>query len=212
MRRADQNKIRRIIDFIAKHVNEKGFPPSVREICKGASIKSTSSVHFYLHKLVKEGLISMDPSKTRAIKLLEPGKKACSINYSLISKKELVDVPIVGKVAAGQPILAVENIEDTFPLPVDYVSNAKVFMLKVSGDSMIEAGILDGDLVLVKQQRSAANGQIVVALIDDEATIKTYYREKNHIRLQPENSALKPILIKGNVTIVGKVSGVFRKL
>ena len=212
MKKPNEKKIRRMLDFIAKQVCEKGYPPSVREICKGVGFKSTSSVHAYLHRLVKEGLISMDPSKTRAIKLLEPGKKACSINYSVIAKKELVDVPIVGKVAAGEPILAVENIEDTFPLPVDYVSNAKVFMLKVSGDSMIEAGILDGDLVLVKQQKTASNGQIVVALIEDEATVKTYYKEKGQIRLQPENSALEPIILKNNVSIVGKVAGVFRKL
>ena len=209
-------KQQQILDFVNRQVEEKGYPPSVREICSAVGFKSTSTVHGYLEKLRKSGLIAKDPTKPRAIRVIggarntprnenEPQK-----NY--YSGKELVDVPIVGKVTAGQPILAVENVEDTFPLPVDYVQNNTAFMLRVQGDSMVEAGILDRDLVLVKQQSTANNGDIVVALIGDEATVKTFYREKDHIRLQPQNMHMDPIIVRDNITILGKVIGVFRKM
>ncbi|MCX7709642.1 MAG: transcriptional repressor LexA [Clostridia bacterium] len=200
-----------IIDFVNSQVEEKGYPPSVREICKAVGFKSTSTVHAYLEKLEKEGLIHKDPTKPRALKVVGQSRTAPVRNIeSYVSRKELVDVPIIGKVTAGQPILAVENIEDTFPLPVNFVQNSTAFMLKVQGDSMIEAGIFDRDLVLVKQQATALNGDIVVALIEDEATVKTFYKEKDHIRLQPENQYLDPIIVRDNVSILGKVIGVFR--
>ena len=200
-----------IIDFVNNQVEEKGYPPSVREICKAVGFKSTSTVHAYLEKLEKDGLIHKDPTKPRALKVVNSLKTSPVRNIeSYVSRKELVDVPIVGKVTAGQPILAVENIEDTFPLPVNFVQNSTAFMLKVQGDSMIEAGIFDKDLVLVKQQSVANNGDIVVALIEDEATVKTFYKEKDHIRLQPENQYMDPIIVRNNLSILGKVIGVFR--
>lgn len=203
-------KQQEILDFLNKEIENKGYPPSVREICKAVGFKSTSTVHSYLSKLEEEGYIVKDPSKPRALKVVKNDKKESPADY--YSKKELVDVPIVGKVTAGQPILAVENIEDTFPLPLDFVQNSTAFMLKVKGDSMIEAGILDNDYILVKQQSTAINGDIVVALIGDEATVKTFYREKEHVRLQPENKYLEPIIVKEDLMILGKVIGVFRKM
>ena len=164
-------------------------------------IKSSSTVHGHLEKLEKAGLIRKDPTKPRAIEILD--------ETTHLSKKELVNVPIVGKVTAGQPILAVENIEDTFPLPAEYLHNSDAFMLTVVGESMIEAGIMDGDYVIVKQQNYAENGDAVVALIDDEATIKTFYKENDHIRLQPENPTMEPIILR-DVIILGKVIGVIR--
>lgn len=213
MQKKQDDKLQMILDFVNKQVDEKGYPPSVREICSATGFRSTSTVHAYLEKLESKGIIQKDPTKPRALKVIGEKRNnyhAASDNY--YSKKELVDVPIVGKVTAGQPILAVENIEDTFPLPVDYVQNSDAFMLKVRGDSMIEAGILDRDLVLVRQQSTANNGDIVVALLGDEATVKTFYKEKSHIRLQPENQYLEPIIVKDNISILGKVIGVFRKL
>jgi repressor LexA len=169
-----------------------------------------------LEKLKKEGLISKDPSKPRALKVLTGNKKPRqSGNIPLknyYSGKELVDIPIVGKVTAGAPILAVENIEDTFPLPVEFVQNSTAFMLRVKGESMVEAGILDGDLVLVKQQPTVENGDIAVVLIGDEATVKTFYKENGYARLQPQNRFMDPIIVRDNLTILGKVIGVFRKL
>lgn len=206
------DKQQMILDFVNRQVIEKGYPPSVREICSAVGFKSTSTVHGYLQKLEKDGLIRKDPTKPRALKVMTDKGKNRTGMEGYISRKELVDVPIVGKVTAGQPILAVENIEDTFPLPVDYVQNSTVFMLKVQGDSMIEAGILDRDLVLVRQQSTATNGDIVVALLGDEATVKTFYRENGHVRLQPENQYLEPIIVKDNLTVLGKVIGVFRRL
>jgi len=204
---------KKILDFINKEVAEKGYPPSVREICKAVGLKSTSTVYGYLEKLSKAGQIKKDPTKPRALKIV--GSKTSNTQKNdkgYYSSKELVDVPIVGKVTAGQPILAVENVEDTFPLPVDFVQNSTAFMLKVQGDSMIEAGIFDRDLVLVKQQSTANNGDIVVALIGDEATVKTFYKENGYVRLQPENKYLEPIIVRENLSILGKVIGVFRKL
>jgi len=194
-------KQKKILEFIKKELHQKGYPPSVREICDAVGFKSTSTVHGYLERLEKKGVIRRDPTKPRAIEILE--------DTTFISKKELVNVPIVGKVTAGQPILAVENIEDTFPLPVEYVHNSKVFMLNVVGESMINAGILDGDRVIVRQQNYASNGDIVVALLDDEATVKRFYKEKDHIRLQPENPYMDPIIVH-EVKILGKVIGLFR--
>ena len=212
-----QNKLndnqQRILDFVNSEVDEKGYPPSVREICSAVGFKSTSTVHGYLEKLIKAGLIQKDATKPRALKVMNKFKNITQKpTEGYISKRELVDVPIIGRVTAGQPILAVENIEDSFPVPLDFVQNSVTFMLKVQGESMIDAGIFDKDLVLVKQQSVANNGDYVVALIDDEATIKTFYREKDHIRLQPENKYFNPIIVRDNLSILGKVIGVFRKL
>jgi repressor LexA len=192
-----------ILEFIKSELYVKGYPPSVREICEAVNLKSTSTVHGHLERLEKKGYIRRDPTKPRAIEVLD--------NSPLSLARELIEVPIVGKVTAGQPILAVENIEDTFPLPADFLSGDKHFILVVRGESMIEAGILDGDYVVVKQQNHAYNGDIVVALIEDEATVKTFYKEKDHIRLQPENPFMEPIIVD-NVAILGKVIGVFRRL
>jgi repressor LexA len=206
-------KQQEILDYVNKQVEEKGYPPSVREICSAVGFKSTSTVHAYLQKLEKCGQILKDPTKPRAIKVIDNLKKNISKSaQNYFSGKELVEVPIVGRVTAGQPILAVENIEDTFPLPVDYVQNSVTFMLRVQGDSMIDAGILDNDLVLVKQQSTANNGDIVVALIEDEATVKSFYKENGYVRLQPQNQFLEPIIVRENLSILGKVIGVFRKL
>jgi len=191
-----------ILEYMKSEVREKGYPPSVREICEAVGLKSTSTVHGHLSRLEKKGLIRRDPTKPRAIEIL-------AHNYD-VPKRELVNVPIVGNITAGVPILAVENIEDTFPIPVDYVHNDEVFMLKVRGESMIEAGIFDKDLVLVRQQKDAKDGDIVVALIEDYATVKTFYKEKDYIRLQPENVSMSPIMVR-DVTILGKVIGLFRK-
>ncbi len=199
-------KQKRILDFVNNEVREKGYPPSVREICKAVGFKSTSSVHRHLEKLQELGLLEKGPSKPRALKLKTSGSPE---NPPLA--KELVNVPLIGKIAAGQPILAEENIMDTFPLPVEYTGNSTVFMLEVKGESMINAGILDGDLVLVRKQSTAENGDIVAALIGDEATIKTFYKEEDHIRLQPENDFMEPIIVKDDILIMGKVIGLFRK-
>ncbi len=196
----------RVLAYVKEHIRKHGYAPSVREICQALDLRSTSTVHGYLQRLQKKGLIKKDALKPRTILITgDEGSKG------FYSSKEMVDVPIVGRVTAGQPILAVENIEDSFPLPIDFVGNSETFMLKVRGDSMIEAGILDGDLVLVKKQNAAENGDIVVALIEDEATVKTFFKEKDHIRLQPQNSFMQPIIVKSCV-ILGKVAGVFRKL
>lgn len=206
------NKQKMILEFLDKEIQEKGYPPSVREICQAVGLKSTSTVHGYLQRLEKKGMIKKDPTKPRALKVLNgSGNTKNTQADSRTYYKELVDVPILGKVTAGLPILAVENIEDTFPLPVEYTKNSDVFMLRVSGESMIDAGILDGDLVLVKKQSYAANRDIVVALIENEATVKRFFKEKNHVRLQPENQFMQPILIR-DVDILGKVIGLFRTI
>ncbi|NSW89955.1 MAG: transcriptional repressor LexA [Firmicutes bacterium] len=207
------DKQKEILAFLNNEVKEKGYPPSVREICHAVGFKSTSTVHTYLEKLKKRGLIQKDPSKPRAIRIIDNAdNKPFTTNEIYLCGKKIVNVPIVGRVTAGQPILAVENIEDSFPLPAEIAQSGEVFMLKVQGESMINAGILDGDFVVVRQQNSAENGDIVVALIEDEATIKTFYREKDFIRLQPENPYMDPIIVKDNIPILGKVIGVFRKL
>lgn len=209
----DESKItdkqQRVLNYVKEQIRKEGYAPSVREICQALDLKSTSTVHGYLTRLQKKGLIQKAALKPRTIRIMdeeiEPNEKP------FYTSKEMVDVPIVGKVTAGQPILAVENIEDSFPLPIDFVGNSETFMLRVRGDSMIEAGILDGDLVLVKKQNTAENGEVVVALIEDEATVKTFYKEKGFIRLQPQNSFMQPILVP-TCTILGKVAGVFRKI
>ena len=206
-------KEKAILQFIEEQVMEKGYPPSVREIGKAIGLSSTATVHAYLAKLEKQGLIKKEGKKGRTLKVVNGSNKGMSAksDKNFYTQKELVDVPIIGKITAGQPILAVENITDTFPIPVDFVGNSESFMLTVSGESMIEAGILDGDYILVKKQNDARNGEIVVALIGEEATVKTFYKEKDHIRLQPENHTMDPIIVP-DCKILGKVAGVFRKM
>ncbi|HHU69711.1 MAG TPA: transcriptional repressor LexA [Thermoanaerobacterales bacterium] len=190
-----------ILCFIKHEVKTKGYPPSVREICKAVGLNSTSTVHSHLSTLEKKGYIRRDPTKPRAIELLDS-------DYNL---KEMVDVPLIGNVTAGEPILAIENIEDTVTLPLDFVRYDNVFMLSIKGNSMINAGILDNDMVLVKKQDYASNGDIVVALLGDEATVKRFFKEKDYIRLQPENPYLDPIIVN-DVKIIGKVIGLLRKI
>ena len=188
-----------IYKFLKDFTSQKGYPPTVREICKAVGLKSTSSVHGHLKQLEKEGLIKRDPTKPRALEIVDS-----------VIKKEMINVPIIGKVTAGLPILANENIEDSFPLPLDYVKhNNDLFMLKVSGSSMIKAGILDGDLAIIEKTQTASNGDKIVALIENEATLKTFYRENNHIRLQPENDEMEPIIVD-NCSILGKLIGIYR--
>ena len=192
-----------ILEFIKDQILEKGYPPSVREICNGVKLKSTSSVHAHLETLEKNGYIRRDPTKPRTIEIIDD-------TFNL-TRREVVNVPIVGQVAAGQPILATENIENYFPIPADYMPNKQTFMLKVKGESMINAGILDGDIIIVQQQSTAQNGEMIVALVEDSATVKTFYKEDGHIRLQPENDAMDPIIVP-DAQILGKVIGVFRFL
>ncbi|MBU7005187.1 transcriptional repressor LexA [Phosphitispora fastidiosa] len=192
-----------ILNFIKKELQKRGYPPSVREIGVAVGLSSSSTVHGHLAQLEKKGYIRRDPTKPRAIEVIE--------GEGNFVRKEIVNVPIVGRVTAGEPILAVENIEDTFPLPIEFVNNDNVFILSVRGESMINAGILDGDYVVVRQQSVARNGEIVVALLEDEATVKTFYKEKDYIRLQPENPYMDPIYAT-DVKILGKVTGVFRRI
>ena len=205
-----------ILKCIEKGVNENGYPPSVREICKAVGLKSTATVHWYLERLEDNGYISRKDKMGRTLQLIKggkpyrPGMDGVAFK-NMFSGKEMVDVPVVGRITAGAPILAVENITDTFPIPLDFIGNSDCFMLVVRGESMIEAGIFNGDYILVKRQDTAENGQIVVALIEDEATVKTFYKEKDYIRLQPENSTMDPIIVP-NCKILGKVAGVFRKI
>lgn len=199
------NREQQILDFINRQVHEVGYPPSIREICAAVGLNSPSTVHTYLKKLEDKGLLVKDGSKTRAIRLVETQPEPVPET----SVAEYLSVPVLGTVAAGTPILAEENVMDTFPLPMVFAHNKDVFMLKVKGDSMIDAGILSSDYVIVMQQNTADNGDIVVALLDDSATVKTFYREDGYIRLQPENDALSPILVR-DVRILGKVAGVMR--
>ncbi|AVP53760.1 transcriptional repressor LexA [Clostridium tetani] len=198
---ARQNKQEAIYEFIKEQLREKGYPPSVREICNAVELRSTSTVHGHLKRLEEKGVIRRDPTKPRAIEVLEHS----------IMKKEMVDIPVVGTVTAGKPILAVENIEDTFALPINFVRNKKqLFALKIKGDSMMDTGILDGDLAIVEKNNSVLNGEIVVALLGDRATVKRFFKEKDYIRLQPENETMEPIIVK-QCEIVGRVVGVYRK-
>ena len=202
------SKQRDILEYIEDHVSRKGYPPSVREICEAVGLKSTSTVHGHLQRLEKKGYIRRDQTKPRAIGVLEGSDPD---NIIPLPQKEVAEIPIIGRVAAGEPILASENFEDTFPVPMDFVDAGNYFMLRVKGDSMIEAGIFDRDFVLVRQQPDARNGDYVVAMLDDSATVKTYYREDNRIRLQPENPNLSPIYTN-HVEVLGIVKGVFRKI
>lgn len=217
MAKRDPNTInkreRAILDYIEKQSQVNGYPPSVREIGKAVGLKSTATVHGYLAKLEEKGYIKKESQKGRTLKLLKgsSGKATTGSRKDFYTGREMVDVPVIGKITAGAPILAVENITDTFPIPIDFVGNSESFMLTVRGESMIEAGILDGDYILVKKQNVANNGEIVVALIEDEATVKTFYKEKDYIRLQPENSTMDPIIVP-DCKILGKVAGVFRKM
>lgn len=205
-----------ILKYVEKQILTNGYPPSVREIGKAVGLSSTATVHGYLAKLEEKGYLKKEDKKGRTLKLLKGGNgEPISNNKNqgkdFYTQREMVEVPVIGKITAGEPILAVENVMDTFPIPIDFVGNSEAFMLKVRGESMIEAGILDGDNILVKKQNTARNGEIVVALIGDEATVKTFYKEKDHIRLQPENSSMDPIIVP-NCEILGKVAGVFRKM
>ncbi len=197
------SKQQEILEYIKQEILNKGYPPAVREICEAVHLKSTSSVHSHLETLEKNGYIRRDPTKPRAIEIIDD-------NFNL-TRREVVNVPIIGQVAAGQPLFAVENIENYFPIPTEFMPNAETFMLKVKGDSMINAGIFNGDKILVQKQSDAQNGDIVVALVDDSATVKTFYKEDGHYRLQPENDTMDPIIVN-ECSILGKVFGIMRFL
>lgn len=191
-----------ILDYIKNEIINRGFPPSVREICEAVQLKSTSSVHSHLESLEKNGYIRRDPTKPRAIEIVDD-------SFNLV-RREMVNVPILGNVAAGQPLLAVENIDTYFPIPAEYMPNAQTFILRVQGESMVNAGILDGDYILVEESKTARNGETIVALVDDSATVKTFYKENGYYRLQPENDYMEPIIVHGDLSILGHVIGVLR--
>ena len=195
------DKQKQILEYIKQEILNKGYPPAVRDICDAVGLKSTSSVHSHLESLEKNGYIRRDPTKPRAIEIIDD-------NFYMV-RREVVNVPLVGQVAAGQPILADENISSYFPVPAEYMPKGQSFMLKVKGESMINAGIFDGDHIIVEQQNTARNGDIIVALMEDSATVKTFYKEDGHIRLQPENDTMDPIIVP-DCQILGKVFGVFR--
>ncbi len=190
-----------ILDYIKLQILNKGYPPSVRDICEAVNLKSTSSVHAHLETLEKNGYIRRDPTKPRAIEIIDD-------NFNL-TRREVVNVPLVGKVAAGEPLLAIENVVSYFPIPAEYMPNQELFMLTVKGDSMINAGIFNGDNIIVSKQNDAHNGEIIVALVDDSATVKRFYKEDGHIRLQPENDTMEPIIVP-DCEILGKVIGLVR--
>ena len=190
-----------ILEYIKSQILNKGYPPSVRDICTAVNLKSTSSVHAHLETLEKNGYIRRDPTKPRAIEIIDD-------NFNL-TRREVVNVPLIGQVAAGQPLLAVENITSYFPIPAEFIPKEEVFMLNVKGESMVNAGIYDGDQIIVKQQSTASNGEIVVALVDDSATVKRFYKENGHIRLQPENDFMEPMIVD-SCEIIGKVIGLIR--
>ena len=194
-------KQQEILDYIKSQILERGFPPAVRDICEAVHLKSTSSVHSHLETLEKNGYIRRDSTKPRAIEILDE-----AFNFT---RREMVNVPIVGRVAAGEPLLAEQNIEEYFPIPMEVMPNKQTFLLKVCGESMINAGILNGDYVLAQEENTAHNGDMVVAMIEDGATVKTFYKEEGVIRLQPENDFMDPIIVP-DCTILGKVIGVFR--
>lgn len=205
----------KILDYMRNEIKVKGYPPTVREICSALNIKSTSTAHKDIDSLVKKGYIKKDPAKPRALMLVEqeqPEPVAEPNHYANVQQADVVDIPVIGRIAAGTPITAEQNIDDSFPVPSRFLGNGTNFMLTVKGESMIEAGIMDGDYILVEQQNTARNGEIVVAMVDgfeSEATVKTFYHEGDHIRLQPENSSMSPIIVQ-DVKILGKVKGVFR--
>ena len=195
------SKQQEILEYIKQEILNKGYPPAVREICEAVHLKSTSSVHSHLETLEKNGYIRRDPTKPRAIEIIDD-------NFNL-TRREVVNVPILGQVAAGQPLLAVENIENYFPIPTEFMPNAETFMLKVKGDSMINIGIYNGDQIVVEKCNTAENGEIIVALLDDSATVKRFYKENGHIRLQPENDFMDPIIVD-DCMILGKIIGLMR--
>lgn len=218
-----KDREQRILDYMKEEIRQKGYPPTVREICSALNIKSTSTAHKDIDSLVKQGYIKKDPSKPRALMVVDNAADApqsgtdsaagqyLSANEG-VSHAEVVDIPVIGRIAAGTPILAEQNIDDSFPVPARFIGSNPSFMLTVRGESMIEVGIMDGDYILVEQQNTARNGDIVVAMVDgfeSEATVKTFYKEADHIRLQPENSSMSPIIVK-DAKILGKVKGVFR--
>ncbi|HAF26118.1 MAG TPA: transcriptional repressor LexA [Lachnospiraceae bacterium] len=195
------SKQQEILEYIKEQILKKGYPPAVREICDAVHLKSTSSVHSHLETLEKNGYIRRDPTKPRAIEIVDD-------SFQMI-RRDMTSIPVVGQVAAGMPILADQNIESYFPIPADMVPSGECFVLKVKGESMINIGIMDGDYIFVHDVNTCRDGDVVVALVDDSATVKTFYREKNRIRLQPENDDMEPIYVE-NCTILGKVFGVFR--
>ena len=192
-----------ILEYIKSEILRIGYPPAVREICEAVNLRSTSSVHAHLESLEKNGYIRRDPTKPRAIEIID--------EFFNPTRREMVQVPMIGEVAAGEPLLAEQNIMDYFPIPMDYMPNGETFLLKVRGESMINVGIFDGDFVLVQKKPTASNGEIIVALVEDSATVKTFYKEDGYYRLQPENDALDPIIVT-QCEILGKVIGVFRFL
>ena len=211
-----KDREQRVLDYMKQQVREKGYPPTVREICAALNIRSTSTVYKDINSLEQQGFVKKDPAKPRALMLVEQeGDRAAAepeFTGDDVVRADVVEIPVVGRIAAGQPILAEQNIEDNFPVPARFINGGTNFMLTVRGESMIEAGIMDGDYILVEQQETARNGEIVVAMIDGfehEATVKTFYREDDHVRLQPENASMNPIIVR-DVKILGKVKGVFR--
>lgn len=194
-------KQQEILEYLKNEIMNRGYPPAVREICEAVKLKSTSSVHSHLETLERNGYIHRDPSKPRAIEIVDD-----SFN---LTRRELVNVPLIGTISAGQPVLAVENIEGYFPIPTEYMPNSETFMLRVKGESMINAGIFDGDQIIIQKQSVAQNGDFVVAMLEDSVTVKTFYKEEDHIRLQPENDFMDPIIVP-DVQILGKVIGLFR--
>ncbi len=194
-------KQQEILEYLKKEIISRGYPPSVREICEAVDLRSTSSVHSHLETLERNGYIRRDPAKPRAIEIVDN-------NFNLTRKS--VSVPILGSVAAGMPLLAVENVEGYFPIPIEYMPNTETFMLHVKGESMINAGILDGDIVIIRRTPAAENGDIVVALVEDEATVKRFYKEAGHYRLQPENDTMEPIIVD-SVSILGRVISLVRE-
>lgn len=204
-----KNREKAILDYMQQQIRRKGYPPTVREICDALQIKSTSTAHKDLENLAHKGFIVKDPSKPRALMIVDP---EYDVPYEGLLSHQVTEIPVIGRVAAGTPILAEENIEDTFPVPSRYVGKGIHFMLTVKGDSMVNKGILDGDYILVEQNDTAENGEIVVAMVDgfeSEATVKTFYKENDRIRLQPENDTMSPIFVN-DAKILGKVKGVFR--
>ena len=196
-------KQKEILEYMKNEILSKGYPPSVREICEAVRLKSTSSVHAHLETLEKNGYIRRDPTKPRAIEIIDD-------TFNLV-RREVVNVPILGRVAAGEPLLAIENIENYFTIPMDFMPNNDAFMLVVRGQSMINVGIFDGDLILIEKRKDVVNGDIVVALVEDSATVKTFYKEQDHIRLQPENDSMEPIILS-DCDIIGKVIGLYRQM